>query len=100
MAWFEISALAVDTDLAAGDVSIHNPTIIHGSNPNTSDSWRVGLTLRYVPTTTLVKKENHENLPLRGSLAPGVHNVYIERPRFVEGEHLPFRGSESWNEGR
>jgi len=89
---------AVDLELEAGDVSIHNPTIIHGSNANTSETWRIGLTLRYVPTTTLVRKERHENLLLRGDAAPGVDNVYAERPRFVEDEHMPFRGSDRWNQ--
>ena len=40
---------AVDLELGPGDISIHNPRIIHGSNSNTSDKWRVGLTLRYIP---------------------------------------------------
>ena len=32
----------VDLELEPGDVSIHNPRIIHGSQPNPSDSWRIG----------------------------------------------------------
>jgi ectoine hydroxylase-related dioxygenase (phytanoyl-CoA dioxygenase family) len=87
---------AVDFELKAGDASIHNPNIIHGSNANTSDKWRVGLTLRYIPTSTLVKIENHRCILLRGEATPGVANQYAERPKFVEGEHMPFKGSESW----
>ena len=87
---------AVDLELKAGDISIHNPTIIHGSNANRSDKWRVGLTLRYIPTTTLVKNEKHENVLLRGKAAPGVANLYAARPQFVAGEHMPFRGYEAW----
>ena len=88
---------AVDLELQPGDVSIHNPAIVHGSNANTSDRWRVGLTLRYIPTSTLVKKPagEHQNLLLRGEAVPGVKNAYAERPTFVEGEHMPFRG---WSE--
>lgn len=89
---------AVDIELKAGDVSIHNPNIIHGSNANTSDKWRVGLTLRYIPTTTWVKNEDHENILLRGEKADGVQNTYTERPQFVVGEHMPFKGCEDWNE--
>ena len=48
---------AVDLELNAGDVSLHNPNIVHGSNANLSDKWRIGLTLRYIPTSTLVKIE-------------------------------------------
>ena len=89
---------AVDLELHPGDASIHNPTIIHGSNANTSDQWRVGLTLRYIPTSTRVRKptEEHQNLLLRGEAAPGVRNAYADGPTFVEGEHMPFRGWESW----
>ena len=39
---------AVDLVLKAGDVSVHNPRIVHGSNANTSDRRRGGLTIRYM----------------------------------------------------
>ena len=87
---------AVDIELNAGDVSMHNPHIIHGSNVNTSDEWRVGLTLRYVPPSTWVKKENHENILLRGPIDASVPNVYAPQPRFDPAEHMAFRGSEAW----
>ena len=45
----------VDLELQPGDVSVHNPKIIHGSEANTSDKWRIGLTLRYIPTSTRVR---------------------------------------------
>ena len=86
----------VDIELKAGDVSIHNPRIIHGSNANTSDKWRIGLTLRYIPTSTRVKNADHANILFRGQPAPGVDNRYAVRPRFVAGEHMPFSGSENW----
>ncbi len=87
---------AIDIELDAGDVSIHNPNIIHGSNANSSDKWRIGLTLRYVPTTTLVKKDDHENMLLRGKPAPGVANAYARRPTYVDGKHMSFLGCEEW----
>ena len=46
----EQSASAVDLPLDAGQVSIHDGTLIHGSLPNRSNRRRCGLTLRYVPT--------------------------------------------------
>ena len=58
--------------------------------------WRVGLTLRYVPTTTRVRKENHANILFRGDPDPRAPNVYAHRPRYVVGKHMPFRGCESW----
>lgn len=89
---------AVNIELRAGDVSIHNPTIIHGSNANTSDRWRVGLTLRYIPTTTKVTTEGHANIMCRGAIVPEIGNSYAERPAYVEGEHMPFSGCEAWVE--
>ena len=89
---------AVDLELNAGDISIHHPNIIHGSNANTSGQWRVGLTLRYIPTTTWVKRETHENILLRGQSSPNVKNFYAQRPQYISGKHMPFRGCEDWNE--
>jgi ectoine hydroxylase-related dioxygenase (phytanoyl-CoA dioxygenase family) len=86
---------AVDLELDAGDISIHNPLIIHGSNANASDQWRVGLTLRYIPTSTWVNKENHKNILLRGEPDSAVDNKYSQRPVFIAGEHMPFAGCES-----
>ena len=45
---------AVAIELTPGDVSVHHPNIIHGSEANTSISWRRGLTIRYIPTTTRI----------------------------------------------
>jgi phytanoyl-CoA hydroxylase len=87
---------AVDVVLRAGDVSIHHPNLIHGSEANTSDHWRMGLTIRYVPATTrILKPEIASPFLLRGKAVPGV-NTYLPRPKYVAGEHMPFRGCESW----
>jgi len=45
----KLAATAVDMPLRAGQMSLHDGTIIHGSLPNRSDRRRCGLTLRYVP---------------------------------------------------
>ncbi len=42
---------AVDLVLRAGEVSLHDGWLIHGSLPNRSPRRRCGLTLRYVPTS-------------------------------------------------
>lgn len=41
---------AVDLPLKAGDMSLHHVRIVHGSNPNPTDTRRIGLAIRYVPT--------------------------------------------------
>ena len=87
---------AVDVELKAGDVSIHHPVVIHGSNANTSPRWRRGLTIRYIPTSTRI---THGRWPsaflLRGEAVPGI-NDYLPTPRYVEGKHMPFRGCETF----
>jgi len=43
---------AVDVCLSAGQFSIHDVHLLHGSAPNTSPNRRAGLTYRYMPTTS------------------------------------------------
>jgi len=90
---------AVDLVLKAGDVSVHHPSLIHGSNANTSAKRRCGLTIRYIPTSTRIRTKENERWAsaflLRGEAVPGV-NEYNPRPRYVEGQHMPFRGCEAW----
>jgi hypothetical protein len=82
--------------LKAGDVSVHHPNVIHGSNANTSTKRRCGLTIRYIPTSTRITRENWPSaFLLRGEAVPGV-NDYLPRPKFVEGECMSFRGCEEW----
>ena len=95
---------AVDFVLKAGGVSVHHPNIIHGSEPNHSPRRRCGLTIRYIPTTTRIRPDwgtVDGRFPsaflLRGIAVPGI-NDYNPWPRYVPGEHMPFRGCEDWNE--
>ena len=90
---------AVDCVMGPGDVSVHHPNVIHGSNANTSPRWRRGLTIRYIPTTTRICLETPEIHPsafhLRGE-DPGGVNEYNPRPVYGEGDWMPFRGCEAW----
>lgn len=80
---------AVDIILQPGDVSIHNPSIIHGSNPNVSDRWRRGLTIRYIPTTTRVTDpDHHPPYLLRGEAVSGI-NDYLPVPEYQPAVHKP-----------
>ena len=40
---------ADDLVLSPGEFSLHHPSIIHGSRPNTSTMPRIGIALRYIP---------------------------------------------------
>ena len=88
---------AVDIVLEPGDVEVHHPNIIHGSHANTSASWRRGLTIRYIPTTTRIVTDAQwpSAFLLRGTAPDGV-NDYRPRPRYREGVHMRFEGCERW----
>ena len=43
------AADVVDVELEAGQMSLHDVYMIHGSNPNTSSRRRSGLAIRYMP---------------------------------------------------
>src|SRR5205085_11356477 len=46
-------AQAVDVELEAGEMSLHDVYMIHGARPNTSERRRTGVALRYMPSTSL-----------------------------------------------
>ncbi len=86
---------AVDCFMKPGDVEIHHPNVIHGSNANTGDRWRMGLTIRYIPTTTRILRDAGAPFLLRGDAVPGI-NEYHARPKYLAGEHMAFKGCEDW----
>jgi ectoine hydroxylase-related dioxygenase (phytanoyl-CoA dioxygenase family) len=47
-------ARAVDLPLRAGEISLHDGMLIHGSLPNRSPRRRCGLTIRYVPASVRI----------------------------------------------
>jgi phytanoyl-CoA hydroxylase len=86
---------ATDMVLRPGDVEVHHPNIVHGSNANTSPNRRCGLTIRYIPTSTRITAEEQpypSAFLLRGS--PGV-NSYQEFPRMDAARHFPHRRPEA-----
>jgi hypothetical protein len=88
---------AIDLVLAAGDVSVHHPNIVHGSKANTSSKRRCGLTIRYIPTSTRIVSSEPwpSSFLLRGDPVVGINN-YLPLPKFRAGAHLAFRGCEAW----
>lgn len=55
---------AVDVVLQPGEASVHQSTIVHGSNPNTSDEPRIGFIVRFV--TSRVTNPDRPMLRVRG----------------------------------
>ncbi|CAF0970821.1 unnamed protein product [Rotaria sp. Silwood1] len=89
----------VDIILKPGDVSIHHPNIIHGSEANTSDRRRCGLTIRYIAPTTQCLNAKQPVMMMRGSPVEGI-NHYRSWPKYRHGYDFPFDGCEQWNDRR
>jgi len=72
--------LAVDLELAPGQVSLHDVFLLHGSEANTSDRPRRGMTLRFMPTTSVFDRalatELHQRL---GITDHAVRTLYLMR---------------------
>jgi ectoine hydroxylase-related dioxygenase (phytanoyl-CoA dioxygenase family) len=55
-------AIAVDSELKAGQASLHDGLLIHGSNPNRSNRRRAGFTVRLTrPDVQLVGNARHKH---------------------------------------
>jgi len=48
---------AVDLVLKAGQISLHDVFLLHGSEPNRSSKPRRGMTIRFMPTSSLFDRE-------------------------------------------
>ena len=62
---------AVALELAAGDLSIHDSFVIHGSDRNESDRRRAGLTLRYANAATVAVELQKHGKPVYYVRGPG-----------------------------
>ncbi|MDP6506398.1 MAG: phytanoyl-CoA dioxygenase family protein, partial [Planctomycetota bacterium] len=58
-------SFAVDVELEAGQMSLHDVYLLHGSNPNRSTRRRAGLAIRYMPGSSLFDR----NMPAPGTNA-------------------------------
>ena len=72
---------AVDIVLEAGQMSLHDVYLMHGSEPNTSDKPRRGMTLRFMPTTSIYRRDLDKSGP------NDLRTVYLMRGRDVSGEN-------------
>jgi non-haem Fe2+, alpha-ketoglutarate-dependent halogenase len=57
---------AVDVVLNAGEMSLHHPYIIHGSNPNQTDSKRIGFAIRFIASDVKQSLIHHAVILARG----------------------------------
>ena len=73
---------AVPVTLAPGELSLHHGHLFHASGPNTTDEWRIGITMIYLAPSMrqVVAKKDFARL-VRGEDAYG-HFERLPRPRF------------------
>lgn len=77
---------AVDVELLAGQVSIHNGLLFHASMPNRSKRRRAGLTIRYISTKIRQRKKNSYGKEWHPVLVSGedtYRNFSLERAPFA-----------------
>jgi ectoine hydroxylase-related dioxygenase (phytanoyl-CoA dioxygenase family) len=71
---------ATDVALQAGEFSLHHVLLAHGSHPNTTDDRRIGLAIRYIPTSVRQTKLRDCAVLVRGEDRPG-HFDLFDPPR-------------------
>ena len=77
-------------DLKAGEISLHNDALLHGSDPNNSDRRRCGITMRFSPTN--VKGDLNEWPFFETQLARGIDNFKLNPiAQIPRGEATPIK---------
>lgn len=87
----------VDIILNPGDVSVHHPHIIHGSEPNRSQHRRCGLDIGYMPASASIHNEALYQTPLLVRGGAPEDRRYQPWPKVRVGETINFRGAELWD---
>lgn len=81
-------AEAVDLVLEPGQISLHDVFILHGSEANASDHSRRGMTLRFMPTTSVFDRARaHEMYKTLGITDHSHRTLYLMRGRDQSGEN-------------
>lgn len=80
---------AHDVVLEPGQLSLHHVHLIHGSNANTSGKRRAGLTMRYMPATSVYERNLPRVAGATGTSAPnyGARPIFLMRGRDVSGRN-------------
>lgn len=87
----------VDVVLNPGEVSVHHPHIIHGSEPNRSQHRRCGLDIGYMQASVSIHNEAlYQNPILVRGRAPE-DRQYQPWPNVRAGDTIGFRGDAHWD---
>ena len=72
----------VALEMKAGQISLHSDLLLHGSEPNTSDRRRCGLTMRFIPPEVRALNRRNQNSIIARGIAPDNHWFAASRPEF------------------
>jgi len=78
---------AVDIVLEPGQLSLHDVYLYHGSEPNHSDHSRRGMTLRFMPTTSVYRHDLPTRTANDGPLHMSERTLYLMRGIDRSGEN-------------
>ena len=70
---------AVDIELEAGQISLHDVYLYHGSEANHSDRARRGMTLRYMPTSSVYRHAHDDGDRRPGRLDMSLRTLFLMR---------------------
>lgn len=78
---------AVDIELQPGEVSLHDVYLYHGSEPNLSDHPRRGMTLRYMPTSSVYCHDDDTRFERKGRLEMSNRTIFLMRGSDKSGQN-------------
>ena len=79
---------AVDLVLQAGQMSLHDIFLVHASEPNRSDKPRRGMTLRFMPTSSVFDRDLAVKIHKRiGVSDHSVRTLYLMRGEDISGKN-------------
>lgn len=76
---------AVNIELKRGQISLHDVYLMHASDPNQSNTPRRGMTLRFMPTTSIYRRDIE--MKMGGSALPQERSLFLMRGSDVSGEN-------------
>ncbi|NCW25185.1 MAG: phytanoyl-CoA dioxygenase family protein [Betaproteobacteria bacterium] len=83
---------AVDLVLKAGQISLHDVFLLHGSEPNQSSNPRRGMTMRFMPTSSLFDRELAKRKALDMNIVDHSNRpVYLVRGEDRHGKNKFFK---------
>ena len=78
---------AFSLELEAGQMALHDAFIVHGSGVNKSSKSRRGMTLRYMPTTSVFDRKLAEKMSSKTTLGHVDRTLFLMRGFDVSGKN-------------